>query len=193
MAENFPIQRVLMESADLQRVMTVLAAHLHRDFPNDPNLVLLGIKTRGVYVANRIAQLMESNHGQKVQTGEIDITLYRDDLSTLGAQAVVGSTDIGFDVTDKVIVLADDVLFTGRTVRAALDEIVDFGRPRLIRLLVVVDRGMREYPIQAEYVGRTVDTEESHVIQVRLAEVDGEDRVLLCTLPPPEKEAQGSV
>jgi pyrimidine operon attenuation protein/uracil phosphoribosyltransferase len=182
-----------MESDDLQRVFAVLAAHLHRDFPNNPNLVLLGIKTRGVYIAQRLAEQMQSAHGQKVTTGEIDITLYRDDLSTLGAQAVVGSTEIGFDVTDKIIVLCDDVLFTGRTVRAALDEIVDFGRPKLIRLLVVVDRGMREYPVQAEYVGKTVDTDETHVVQVRLKEADGEDKVVLCVLPTTHQTEQGSV
>lgn len=191
MAENFPISRVLMESDGLQRVIAVLAAHLHRDFPNDPSLVLLGIKTRGVYLAQRLAEQMKAAHGQDVITGEIDITLYRDDLSTLGAQAVVGTTDIGFDVTDKVIILVDDVLFTGRTVRAALDEIVDFGRPRLIRLLVVVDRGMREYPIQAEYVGLRLDTDESNVVQVRLKEVDGDDRVLLCALPQVQQTDQG--
>ncbi|MGI8906746.1 MAG: bifunctional pyr operon transcriptional regulator/uracil phosphoribosyltransferase PyrR [Candidatus Sumerlaeaceae bacterium] len=191
MAENFPIQRVMMESDDLQRVIAVLAAHLHRDFPNNPDLVLLGIKTRGVYIAERLAEQMKSAHNQNVTTGEIDITLYRDDLSTLGAQAVVGSTEIGFDVTDKIIVLCDDVLFTGRTVRAALDEIVDFGRPKLIRLLVIVDRGMREYPVQAEYVGKTVDTDATHVVQVRLKEVDGDDRVLLCVLPTEPQTEQG--
>jgi len=192
-AENFPISRILMEADGLQRAMGVLAAHLHRDFPNDPNLVLLGIKTRGVYLAKRLAEQMEKAHGQRVTQGEIDITLYRDDLSTLGAQAVVGTTDIGFDVTDKVIILVDDVLFTGRTVRAALDEIVDFGRPRLIRLLVVVDRGMREYPIQADYIGARIDTDETNVVQVRLKEVDGDDRVVLCTLPTGPRTEQGYV
>jgi pyrimidine operon attenuation protein/uracil phosphoribosyltransferase len=109
--------------------------------------------------------------------------LYRDDLSTLGPQAVVGSSDIGFDVTDRKIILVDDVLFTGRTVRAAMDEIVDYGRPRLIRLLVVVDRGMHEYPIQSDYTGQHVETNEGHVVQVRLNEVDGDDNVFLCALP----------
>lgn len=172
----------MMEGDDLERVLAVLAAHLHRDYPHDPDLVLLGIKTRGVHLAHRLAQRLESAHSQKVRVGEIDITLYRDDLSTLGAQAVVRPTEMGFDVTGKKIILVDDVLFTGRTVRAALDEIVDFGRPGAIRLLVVVDRGMREYPIQADYIGQKVETSESHVVQVRLKETDGEDRVVLCTL-----------
>ncbi len=183
MAENFPVLRRLMTEDDLKRALTLLAAHLHHDFPNDPNLVLLGIKTRGTYLSQRLADLMAEKHNQPVALGEIDITLYRDDLSTLGPQAVVGSTDIGFDVTDKKIILVDDVLFTGRTVRAALDQIVDFGRPRLIRLLVVVDRGMHEYPIQADYVAQRVETDETHVVQVRLNETDGDDGVVLCTLP----------
>jgi pyrimidine operon attenuation protein/uracil phosphoribosyltransferase len=119
-AEDFPIQRVIMEADDLARELALLAATLHRDFPHDPDLVLLGIKTRGIYLSRRIAQLMEQNHGQKVKTGEIDITLYRDDLSTLGPQPVVGKTAIDFDVTDKKIILIDDVIYTGRTIRCKL-------------------------------------------------------------------------
>jgi pyrimidine operon attenuation protein/uracil phosphoribosyltransferase len=172
-----------MGADDLKRALTLLAAHIHRDFPNDPNLVLLGIRTRGVYLSQRIAEILEEKHDHKVALGEIDITLYRDDLSTLGPQAIVGTTDIGFDVTGKKIILVDDVLFTGRTVRAALDQIVDFGRPKLIRLMVVVDRGMHEYPIQADYVAQKVETDETHVVQVRLTDTDGDDGVLLCTLP----------
>ncbi len=166
----------------MRRAMTLLAAHIHRDYPNDPDLVLLGIKTRGVYIARRLAEIISKNHDQKVALGEIDITLYRDDLSTLGPQAVVGTSDIGFDVTGKKIILVDDVLFTGRTVRAAMDAIVDFGRPNVIRLLVVTDRGMHEYPIQADYVANRVETNSTHVVQVRLKETDGEDGVVLCNL-----------
>jgi pyrimidine operon attenuation protein / uracil phosphoribosyltransferase len=183
LAENFPIIRPMMEADDLTRVLKLLAAHLHRDFPNDPELVLLGIKTRGVYIAERLAEHLLASHDQTVATGILDITLYRDDLSTLGAQPVVGKTDIDFDVMDKKIILIDDVLYTGRTIRAAMDEIVDFGRPKLIRLLVIVDRGLREYPIQADYIGQKVETSQGEVIQVRLKEADGEDRVLLCALP----------
>ncbi len=183
MAENFPVLKQMMNEADLKRALVALTAELHRDFPDDPDLVLLGIRTRGVFLSQRIAQIMAEKHDQTVALGEIDITLYRDDLSTLGPQAVVGSTDIGFDVTGKKIILVDDVLFTGRTVRAALDQIVDFGRPKLIRLMVVVDRGMHEYPIQADYVAKTVETDETHVVQVRLTDVDGDDGVSLCTLP----------
>lgn len=182
LAENFPVQRVLMEADDLGRGISLLAAHLHRDFPNDADLVLLGIKTRGIYIAERLVKALEQNHGQKVTMGVLDITLYRDDLSTLGSQPVVGKTDIGFDVTDKKIILIDDVLFTGRTIRAAMDEIVDFGRPKLIRLLVIVDRGLREYPIQPDYTAQKVETDYTQVIQVQLKEVDGADRVVVCKL-----------
>lgn len=183
MAENFPVLKKLMDEADLQRALILLAAHIHRDFPHDPDLVLLGIRTRGVFLSQRLARIMAEKHDHTVALGQIDITLYRDDLSTLGPQAIVGSTDIGFDVTGKKIILVDDVLFTGRTVRAALDQIVDFGRPKLIRLMVVVDRGMHEYPIQADYMAQRIDTDETHVVQVRLIEADGDDGVALCTLP----------
>lgn len=172
-----------MSADDLDRALTLLAAHLHRDFPHDPDLVFLGIKTRGIHISDRLAQKMEENHKQKVVTGVLDITLYRDDLSTLGSQPVVGKTTIDFDVTDKKIILIDDVIYTGRTIRAALDEIVDFGRPRLIRLLAVVDRGLREYPIQPEYIAMRLDTDQAQVVQVRLTEADGDDGVLLCRRP----------
>lgn len=185
MAENFPVERPLLSADDLERGLTMLAAQLYNDFPHDENLVLLGIRTRGVYISQRLAAIMKEKHNQEPALGEIDITLYRDDLSTLGPQAVVGTTDIGFDVTGKKIILVDDVLFTGRTVRAALDQIVDFGRPKLIRLLVVVDRGMHEYPIQADYMAHEVQTNDTHVVQVRIKEVDGDDGVLLCKLPCP--------
>lgn len=187
MAENFPVLRTLMSADDLRRAIALLAAHVHRDFPHDPDLVLLGIKTRGIYIAERLVRQLGSAHGQKVEMGVLDITLYRDDLSTLGSQPVVGKTTIDFDVTDKKIILIDDVIYTGRTIRAAMDEIVDFGRPRLIRLMAIVDRGLREYPIQPDYVGQRVETDYSQVIQVRLAEVDGDDGVLLCALPEPLK------
>lgn len=187
MAENFPVIKELMSEADLDRALVALAAQLHRDFHDDPDLVLLGIRTRGVSLAQRLAVIMAEKLNQQVALGEIDITLYRDDLSTLGPQAVVGSTDIGFDVTGKKIILVDDVLFTGRTVRAALDQVVDFGRPKLIRLLALVDRGMHEYPIQADYMALKIDTDETHVVQVRLAENDGDNGVLLCRLPNGEQ------
>lgn len=183
MVEDFPVQKNLMSEDDLERALIALAAQVHRDFPHNPDLVLMGIRTRGVFLAQRISGILRDKHGQDVALGEVDITLYRDDLSTLGPQAVVGTTEIGFDVTGKNIILVDDVLFTGRTVRAALDLIVDFGRPKVIRLLVVVDRGMHEYPIQADYVAQKIETDETQVVQVRLKAADGDDGVLLCRLP----------
>ena len=172
-----------MEPGDLARSITLCAAQIHRDFPHDPDLVLLGIKTRGVFIAERLARQIEAAHSQPVPTGVIDITLYRDDLSTIGPQPVVGKTTINFDVTGKKIILVDDVIFTGRTIRAALDQIVDYGRPKLIRLLAFADRGLREYPIQPDYAALKVETDTTQVVQVRLSEVDGEDRVVLCRLP----------
>lgn len=186
MAENFPVAKVLMEQKELDRSIALLANHLHRDFAEDESFVLLGIKTRGVYLADRLAKMLKEKHDQKVEVGQIDITLYRDDLSTLGPQAIVGSTDINYDITGKTIVLVDDVLFSGRTVRAALDQIVDFGRPKAVRLLVLIDRGLHEYPIQADYVGMKLDTDYTQVVQVRFHEVDGHDDVLLCVLPHEE-------
>lgn len=182
MAESFPVEKVLMEEKELNRSVALLANHLHRDFAEDESFVLLGIKTRGVYLADRIAKVLKEKHDQEVQMGSIDITLYRDDLSTLGPQAIVGSSDIGYDVTGKTIVLVDDVLFSGRTVRAALDQIVDFGRPKAVRLLVLVDRGLHEYPIQADYVALKIDTDYSQVVQVRFEETDGDNGVWLCRL-----------
>lgn len=184
MAHDFPVLRTLMTKKDLDRSLMLLAAQLHCDFPEDKDLVLVGIKTRGVYLADRLAKLLKTNHKQDVLQAELDITLYRDDLSTLGAQPHVTGSVINMDINDKKMVIVDDVLYTGRTVRAALDHLVDFGRPKLIRLAVVVDRGWREFPIQADYVGLKIDTENNQVIQVRLPETDdGHEDVLLCRLP----------
>jgi pyrimidine operon attenuation protein/uracil phosphoribosyltransferase len=145
-------------------------------------LVIVGIRRRGVYIAQRIAAYMEKIEGDPVPSGALDITLYRDDFQVtknIQTRPVVGTTDIKEDVTDKVIVLVDDVLFTGRTIRAALDELIDFGRPKQIQLAVLVDRGHREFPIKADYVGRNLPTSENEVVEVKLVEIDGRDEVLL--------------
>ncbi len=143
------------------------------------NLVLVGIRTRGVPIAKRIAENIEKIEGNKVPVGILDITLYRDDLSTIDQQPVVHKTDIDFDVTGKTLILVDDVLFTGRTVRSALDALIDLGRPELIQLAVLVDRGHRELPIRADYVGKNVPTSNHEVIHVGLEEIDGVDQVVL--------------
>ncbi|MDD4280037.1 bifunctional pyr operon transcriptional regulator/uracil phosphoribosyltransferase PyrR [Candidatus Sumerlaeota bacterium] len=184
MAHDFPVLRTLMTENDLDRSLMLLAAQLYCDFPNDPDLILVGIKTRGVYIAQKLAELLKKNHGMTTNLGELDITLYRDDLSTLGAQPMVTGSNLSFDVSDKKLVIVDDVLFTGRTIRAAMDHVVDYGRPKLMRLLVVIDRGMREYPIQADYIGMKLATDKTQVIQVRIKEADeGHQDVLLCRLP----------
>ena len=142
-------------------------------------VVLLGIKRRGVPLAKRIAENIKKFEGVDVPVGYIDITLYRDDLSLVAPQPLVRKTEIPFDVTDRRLVLVDDVLYTGRTVRAALDALMDLGRPKSIQLAVLVDRGHRELPIRADYVGKNVPTAQRENVQVLLREVDGEDKVLI--------------
>ncbi len=146
----------------------------------DPaNLVLVGIRRRGVELAERIKARLEKDCRRKIPMGILDITLYRDDLSTVSVQPVVGETDIPLDLTDRDILLVDDVLFTGRTIRAALSELIEFGRPRSVKLLVLVDRNNRELPVQPDFTGRFIATERDEIVEVHLKELDGEDRVLL--------------
>ena len=144
-------------------------------------LALVGIRTRGVPLARRLAAHVTSAGGHDVPTGALDITLYRDDLMrhAVGAQPVIRKTEIPFSIDDKRILLVDDVLYTGRTIRAALDALIDFGRPRAIQLVALVDRGHRELPIRADYVGKNVPTSKKEVIGVKLSEVDGADSVVI--------------
>jgi len=142
-------------------------------------LALVGIRTRGVPIARRIAKAIHDINGRDVPTGALDITLYRDDLmrTAVGAQPVIRKTEIPFSIDDKRILLVDDVLYTGRTTRAALDALIEFGRPRVIQLVVLVDRGHRELPIKADYVGKNIPTSQAQSVQVHLMEVDGRDEV----------------
>lgn len=142
-------------------------------------IVVVGIRRRGVPLAERIASYLGSIEETTVPVGALDITLYRDDFQVKSTMPVVGTTEINEDVNDKVVVLVDDVLYTGRTIRAALDELIDFGRPKQIQLAVLVDRGHREFPIKADYVGKNVPTSESEIVEVRLVEQDGVDEVIL--------------
>jgi pyrimidine operon attenuation protein/uracil phosphoribosyltransferase len=146
----------------------------------------VGVRTRGVPLARRLAAVLGQAAGVEPPVGALDITLYRDDLTTVGPQPVLKGTDIPTSIDGRTVVLVDDVLFTGRTVRAALDELIDFGRPARIELAVLVDRGHRELPIRADYAGRTITTTREEIVQVLLREEDGEDRVVLQerTLPP---------
>ncbi|CCJ33400.1 MULTISPECIES: bifunctional pyr operon transcriptional regulator/uracil phosphoribosyltransferase PyrR [Caloramator] len=143
------------------------------------DVVLLGIKTRGVPLAKRIAKFIESFEGQKVLVGEIDISFYRDDLTEKYIEPMVKTNKLEFDINGKRVVLVDDVIFTGRTVRAALDAVIDLGRPKAIQLAVLIDRGHRELPIRPDYVGKNVPTSLNEVVEVKLYETDGEDKVII--------------
>ena len=145
------------------------------------DLVIIGIRTRGAHIAERIVKLLKTKYETDVLLGILDITLYRDDLTTISAQPIVRSTEITFDLTDKKVVLADDVLYTGRTIRAAMDALVDFGRPKNIQLAVLIDRGHRELPVQADYTGKILPTKKKEIVEVRLSETDGKDEVVLKT------------
>jgi pyrimidine operon attenuation protein / uracil phosphoribosyltransferase len=172
-------QQQILDAVEIDRILKRIACEILEVHKESRNLVLIGIHTRGVYLARRLRQYIKTFEGAEVPTGEIDITLYRDDWTQLTAQPVVKTTDIPFSVEGKEIVLVDDVLFTGRTIRAALDAIMDFGRPARIELAVLIDRGHRELPIQSNYTGHTIDTRRKEMVNVMLKESDGQDRVVL--------------
>jgi pyrimidine operon attenuation protein/uracil phosphoribosyltransferase len=153
---------------------------LSRDAKTMDGTVLIGIKNRGAYIAERLADRIKDIVGKRPAVGALDITLYRDDLTEVSEQPIVHATEITFDIGQKRVVLVDDVLFTGRTVRCALDALIDFGRPKQIQLAVLVDRGHRELPIRADYVGKNVPTSIKELVEVRLAESDGKDEVVIC-------------
>ena len=169
----------IMDAAGIDRCLEDLAAQVAATAPAAGKLAVIGIQRRGVFLASRLALLLEKKLGQSVPQGELDINLYRDDWTTLGQQPVVGRTKLNFDVRGMNLLLVDDVLFTGRTIRAALEALTDFGRPNKVELLVLVDRGHRELPIQADYAGKTLKTERSERVDVMLRELDGSDEVVL--------------
>lgn len=159
--------------------IAAMAKAIQTDQKDAAAVAIVGIQSRGVPLAARLAAALRRNTGKKVDVGSLDITLYRDDLSTVGTRPVLKATNIPFSIDARTVVLVDDVLFTGRTIRAALDELVDFGRPSRIALAVLIDRGHRELPIQADYVGKTVKTTRDDMVDVRLVEIDGRDEVVL--------------
>lgn len=163
----------------VQRTLTRISHEILERNKGTDNLAIVGIRCRGAYLAQRIAQMIEEIDGGKVPVGILDITLYRDDLTLIAACPVVHSTKIDFDIDEKKVVLVDDVLFTGRTIRCALDELIDLGRPQNIQLAVLIDRGHRELPIRADYVGKNVPTTREENVEVRLTEVDGSEEVIL--------------
>ncbi len=169
----------LMSTTEIDRTLQRLAHEIVEKSGGTRNLALIGIRRRGVPLAQRIVRGMRGIDGVEVPVGTLDITLYRDDLSTVASQPVLQSSDIAFPVDNKDLVLVDDVLYTGRTVRAAMNGLFDLGRPKSIRLCVLIDRGHRELPIEATFVGRYVQTSDTEIIEVRLNEVDPEERVML--------------
>ncbi len=170
---------VVMDSVQLRRTVVRIAHEIIEKNKGVEGLILVGIRKRGVPLAERIAGLISKFEGVKVSVGVLDITLYRDDLQMVSSRPVVGKTEINEDINDRTVILVDDVLFTGRTVRAALDELVDFGRPRAIQLAVLIDRGHREFPIRADFVGKNVPTASRETVEVLLRETDGEEQVVL--------------
>ena len=184
----------LMDPAGMARVVARMAREVVEAAGGVDGFALVGIRTRGVPLARRLALEIEKAEGARVPVGLLDITLYRDDLTTVASSPVLKRTDISFPVETKTIVLCDDVLYTGRTVRAAIDAILDFGRPRRILLAVLVDRGRRELPIEAQLVGKKISTSATEVVSVTFKETDGEDDVWLldrhAEKPAPRKAAR---
>jgi len=170
-------KKAIMTQEDMKRTLARIAHEIIERNEAIEHLMLVGMHTRGVPLAKRLAANIEHFAGVKIPVGALDISLYRDDLSSLNLQPVVKHTDIPASVDDKSIVLVDDVLFTGRSIRAAMDALTDLGRPRLIHLAVLVDRGHREMPIRADYVGKNIPSSRHEEIQVRLVEIDGIDEV----------------
>ena len=170
-----------MDADRIARTLTRIAHEIVERNKGVDDLALIGVRTRGVHIARRLARSLKEITGDDVPTGTLDITLYRDDLMrhAVGPQPVIRRTEIPFSIDDKKILLVDDVLYTGRTTRAALDALIDFGRPKGIQLVVLVDRGHRELPIKADYVGKNLPTNPEESVQVRLQETDGNDEVVL--------------
>jgi len=169
----------IVDADGLRRIITRIAHEIVERNKGVEDLVLVGIRRRGVPLAQRIAAKITEFEGRTPVLGSLDITLYRDDLSTVSHQPVVGPTDIPVDINGRVVVLVDDVLYTGRTIRAAMDALIDFGRPRSVQLAVLVDRGHRELPIRADFVGKNVPTSKREVIGVKLQDLDGVDSVVI--------------
>lgn len=169
----------LMSASEIERTLVRLVHEIVSKHDDLTDLVLVGIRRRGVPLAERLALLLERQTRVKVPVGTLDITLYRDDLSVMQTQPVVHKGALGVAIVGKDVLLVDDVLYTGRTTRAALDALFELGRPKRVQLCVLIDRGHRELPIEAAYVGRHVETRGSEVVEVKLREVDGDDRVML--------------
>lgn len=173
MKEKAPV----LDGEMISRALTRMAHEIIERNRGTQDLVIVGILRRGAYLARRLAECIKKIDNRQIPVGTLDITLYRDDLTLLAAQPVVRKTEINFDIQDKKVILVDDVLYTGRTIRSALSELIDFGRPQCIQLAVLIDRGHRELPIRADYVGKNIPTSQNEIVEVRLDEEDGLDEV----------------
>jgi len=172
-------KRQLLSAEEISRTLQRLAHEIVEKSGGTQDLALIGVRRRGVPLSERLAKTVKDFSGVEIPVGTIDITLYRDDLSTVGPQPVVHSNEINFNVDDRDLVIVDDVLYTGRTIRAALDALFDHGRPRRVQLAVLIDRGHRELPIEATYIGKHVPTSSREIIEVKFREVDNDEQVLL--------------
>jgi pyrimidine operon attenuation protein/uracil phosphoribosyltransferase len=173
--------KVILDSEQIEQVLTGLAGRIISDNPRELDIAVIGIRSRGEILAQRLSERLSEKLGKDISCGTLDITLYRDDLNSpqSSAQPEVRTTEIGFDIDEKIIILVDDVLYTGRSARAAMDALVDLGRPRAIKLAVLIDRAGRELPIQADYAGYKTDVAPGKLVQVNLVESDGEDKVVI--------------
>jgi len=172
-------EKVLMASVDMSRALARIAHEIVERNKGAKDIVLVGMRTRGVPLAQRLATAIQSYEGVAIPVGALDIGLYRDDISYLELKSATQNTDIPTDITDKQVILVDDVLYTGRSIRAAMDALVDLGRPKSVQLAVLIDRGHRELPIRADYVGKNIPSSRDEEIQVQLEETDGVDRVTI--------------
>lgn len=172
-------EKVIMDAGDISRAMVRIAHEILERNKGVKDLALVGIRTGGVHLAHRLVKRIQSIEGVQVPIGELDITLYRDDLALRKDQPILRKTSVPFDMTNKVVVLVDDVLFTGRTIRAAMDSLMDLGRPEEIQLAVLVDRGHRQLPIKANYIGKNLPTSRDEQVQVLLEENGEDDRVVI--------------
>lgn len=170
----------ILDKETIDKTLKRMAHEIVENAGTMDDSVLIGIKNRGAYIAQRLAGKIKDIVGQRPQVGALDITLYRDDFTQVAEQPIVHATEVSFDIDNKRVILVDDVLFTGRTIRCALDALIDFGRPGKIQLAVLIDRGHRELPIRADYVGKNVPTSVKESVEVRLAESDGKDEVVIC-------------
>jgi len=171
--------KILMNDKEVRQSILKIKQSIIKEKKDLKNLVFIGILTRGVYIAERLINEIKNEKKINIPLGVIDITFYRDDIDSIAKQPLAKETKINFDLTDKEVILVDDVLFTGRSIRAALDEIMDFGRPKRVQLAVLIDRGHRELPIQADYVGKSIITDYKDKVKVKLKEVDNIDSVVL--------------